>query len=336
MRALLCLLMACSTLEEFEDPAKVDSSASEPESDTPEADDSGNPEPADTGTPQDADGDGIPNNEDLCPGLLSAENGDLDGDLRGDPCDEDRDGDEIPNPRDLFPEDPTLPGVASQDHVYAHGPYDLWRLDVPSRQLQSLGGFRFDRRAGSITDVAIDRYGVLYAVSFSDAFVCSPDTAECWWIGALPGSYNGLTFVPDDLGQEDVLVGIATGGVWTGFRDVPLSFTSQPWGGYGSGFSSSGDAFHIRGQGTYAAVNQAGRSSVVIVEVDTRGRVVREVVEITGTYGVYGIGGWTETIFAFASGGDIFEIKPATGAYSVIARNPGGWWGAGVKTIVVP
>lgn len=283
----------------------------------------------------DRDGDGVVDDEDLCPDVPDPANGDMDGDGDGDACDLDRDGDQIPDDRDLFPDDRVRPGVASQDHVYAHSPTDLWRLDVPSRTLVRVGGFTFDRSAGQVTDVAIDLHGVLYAVTFYDLFVCHPERAVCWWVGRLPGTYNGLTFVPDATGTTDVLVGITTGGTWTALHGVPFGLQAGTWGGYGQGYASSGDAYHIRSQGTYAAVNKAGRSAVTIAEVDTTGRVLREVVELTGHSGVYGIGGWTQTIFAFSSNGDVIEIKPATGDRVTIARGPS-WWGAGVKTIVVP
>lgn len=329
------LLVACAPLERV---PSLDTA--EPTVDDTERADAGYDteappvEPVDTGL-DDRDGDGVPNDVDLCPDDADPDNLDLDGDELGDACDPERDGDGIPNARDLFPDDPSLPGVASQDHVYPHGPNELHRLDVPSRTLARMGAFRFDRSAGQVTDVAIDRFGVLYAVTFSDAFVCHPETAECWWVGALPGSYNGLTFVPDDADQTDVLVGIATGGSWTALEGVPLGLAPRTWGGYGGGYSSSGDAFHIRGEGTFAAVNKVGRSGVVLVETDTHGRVQREIVELTGAGGVFGIGGWTGLVFAFASGGAVIEVKPDTGAYRTATSGPG-WWGAGVKTVVVP
>lgn len=331
---LVAVAAACAPIRVFEDPTKVPPERTDTDVSVVVDDTSPPFVPRDTGLADDQDQDGVVDDDDNCVREPNPDQADLDGDLLGDACDEDRDGDTIPNHRDLFADDGDQPGVASQDHVYAHGPYDLWRFDVPSRTLQAVGPFTFDQNGGSITDVAIDRYGVLYAVSFSNCFVCNPYTAECWRIGPLPGSYNGLTFVPDDLGQADVLIGIANAGSWTSFPDVPFGMTPGSWGGYGPGYSSSGDAFHVRNTGTFAAVN-GPNSGVDIVETDIHGQIFRTVATLTGMGGIYGIGGWSDTIFAFASSGAIIEMKPATGDWWVIANGPG-WWGAGVKTIVVP
>lgn len=331
------LIAGCAPLEVFDDPNKQPPVVpSDRDTDAAGVDTAPEPVIPEDTAPEigDSDGDGILDPDDNCVDVRNPGQQDFDGDGEGDLCDDDIDGDFIPNERDLFPNDNTLPGVASQDHVYAHGPSDLWRFDVPRRALQAVGSFRFDQRSGSITDIAIDQYGVLYAVSFSDVFVCNPDTAQCWWIGGLGGSYNGLTFVPDDAGIEDVLVGISTNGTWTAYTGVPNSVTPSSWGGYGSGRSSSGDAFHIRGTGTFAAVNTAGVSGIDIIEVGTHGAFVRTLTNLNYS-GVFGIAGAANVIFAFTSAGAIEEIDMVTGEHHVVATGTS-WWGAGVKTIVLP
>ncbi len=333
--AIVSGLCACAAVTPFKDPAQVEDGPKDSDLPPVVVDETGLEPDTDLPVGPDRDLDGITDADDLCPDLYDPTNVDADGDGDGDPCDIDRDGDGIPNDRDLFADDYFRPGSASQDHVYAHGPGELWRLDVPTRVLTRIGAFTFDKSGSSITDVAIDRYGVLYAVSFSDLFVCHPDYAECWWVGRLPGSYNGLTFVPDAAGTEDVLVGISTSGTWTALYDVPFSLRAAPWGAFGNGYSSSGDAFYIAGQGAYAAVNKSGSRYVVVAEVNTSGKVLSDLVELQGHSGVYGIAGWTQIVFAFSSNGDILEIKPSTGGYITLTRGIS-WWGAGVKTVVVP
>lgn len=62
--------------------------------------------PSDSGpvVDSDRDGDGIPDEDDLCPDVPDPDQADLDGDGVGDACDPDRDGDGIPNERDLCPD----------------------------------------------------------------------------------------------------------------------------------------------------------------------------------------------------------------------------------------
>jgi hypothetical protein len=290
--------------------------------------------PTETGlAPGDVDGDGVLDPDDNCVDEANPGQADHDGDDIGDLCDDDGDGDLIPDDFDLFPTDPARPGRASADTVYCHGPGDLWSFNVASLRLAPVANFSFDRSAGSVTDIAIDRYGVLYAITFGDAFVCNPQTAECWYIGTLASSYNGLSFVPSAVpGQPESFVAIANNGTWTAYAGVPFSFTPSPLGGYG-GPSSSGDVFHIAGEGTFAAVDGLGPGTT-IVETDSTGNILRTVSTLGGqVYGVYGLAGWSQVIYAFASSGAVLQIDPVSGDWRELTRGTS-WWGAGVRTVI--
>lgn len=332
---LMVFISACS-VEPWEDPTQGSYQPPETEqtatpTPAPDVEDDTVYVPVDTAGP-DSDGDGIPDATDNCPDDPNPDQSDYDVDGEGDVCDDDPDGDGIPSERDLFPRDTTLPGVSSPDTVYAHGPSELYAFNVNNNSVQFIGNFSFDSNGGSITDIAIDSYGVLYAITFSDAFVCNPQTAECWHIGGLSGSYNGLTFVPPTQpGGYEGLVGIAISGTWTRYDGVPFDLVSTPLGAYTGGYGSSGDAFHIIGEGTFAAVTAGG--TVSVVEVSTSAQVLRTVAVPSGVGGIYGIAGWSQVIYAFASNGNILRIDPNSGDYTIVASGPS-WWGAGVKTFI--
>jgi hypothetical protein len=332
----MLMLLGCGPLEVFDDPTQQAPEVDSPEPErTPPPQTGDDPMPVDheeTGV-TDSDGDGVYDRFDNCVDVPNPEQGDFDVDGIGNLCDDERDGDGIPDDRDLFPRDPDLPGVSSPDTVYAHGPNDLHAFNVNTNTIRFIGNFSFDMNGGSITDIAIDRYGVLYAITFSHAFVCNPQDAECWHIGALAGSYNGLTFIPPaQPGGPERLVGIAINGSWTQYDGVPYALNPSGLGSYTGGYGSSGDAFHINGTGTFAAVT-GGASGVQIVEVTPSAQVLRTVAD--GFGGIYGIAGWSDTIYAFASNGNVVRIDPTTGDESIVASGPS-WWGAGVKTYVVP
>ncbi|MEZ4315884.1 MAG: thrombospondin type 3 repeat-containing protein [Myxococcota bacterium] len=295
-----------------------------PDTDTDVVEETDVPPPADT------DGDGLTDDIDNCRQDANADQADLDLDGYGDACDVDVDGDQIPDEFDLFPLDPNRPGTALDDTAYAHTATQLFSFGVDSHIVTPIGTPNVD--AGILTDIAIDRYGVLYAITFDDLYVCHPQTAECWFLGALPSSSNGLSFLPQGtlLADRDALVGIAQDGTWSLLTVTGATVQTSTVGGYGGTWESSGDVFSVLGTGTFAAIDQGG--DVVIAEVDpTNGALIRQVVQVP--YGeIYGIAGWDGVIFAFDASGDILTIDPDTGAWSVLTTYAAAWYGAGVRT----
>jgi hypothetical protein len=192
-----------------------------------------------------------------------------------------------------------------------------------------------DGSAGSMTDIAIDRFGVLYGITFDDLHVCEPTSAACYHLAALPDDSNGLTFVPPGTVEDDddALIGIAISGNW---RHMQLSggmVAQVLLGSYGVGYSSSGDAFSIEGVGTFASVDAAADPSDMIVEVDPAdGTVLQEIGSLTGYTAVYGIAGWQGAIFAFDETGDVLLVNPSDGTFELVNDTLNAWWGAAVTT----
>ncbi len=288
-------------------------------------------EDTDPPTPVDTDGDGVTDDVDNCIQTPNANQADLDGDLLGDLCDTDRDGDNVPDEFDIRPDDGLLPGTAQPDTIYAHTSSTLYSMDVDTYAVTEIGALDV---VGSVTDIAIDRYGVLYAITFDDLYICNPNDAGCFPLGELPASSNGLTFVPQGTIEtdRDSLIGISQDGDWSLLTVQNGAVTASDVGGYGPDFTSSGDVFSILGVGTYAAIDPTEGGDDSIVEVDpATGEILNTIATVPYT-SIWGIAGWDDQIFAFDETGDILAIDPATGDWSVIQSDGTAWWGAGVQT----
>ncbi|MFO0745805.1 MAG: hypothetical protein U1F43_09035 [Myxococcota bacterium] len=298
---------------------------------------------------RDDDFDGVDDGADNCPGLFNPDQKDVDHDGIGNPCDavvDDRDGDNVPDVADPFPDDPQRPGVVNAATVYAHTSTELYYLEVKTGDVYLVDAFHWPADASSreMTDIAIDRFGVLYGISFADVFAIDPQTAQCWRLAPLPQEFNGLTMVPADLlGQaDDMLVGISNEGGWWRLQLVPTVPPSAQqrvqltfFGQYGSSWTSSGDAFSIVGVGTFATVDTASDDRDYLVAIDpTTGAVSQTIGRITGFDSVYGLAGWRDKAFAFDASGEVMVLDLTTGAIVTRKQTGHAWWGAGVRTIL--
>ncbi|MBM4371034.1 MAG: hypothetical protein FJ098_05230 [Deltaproteobacteria bacterium] len=252
----------------------------------------------------------------------------------------DGDLDGIPDAFDPFPGDGDRPGTGSAMSVYMHTADTLWKLDVKSYAITEIGDFQWpwDWADHRMTDIAMDRFGVLYGVSFDTFYTCHPQTAECWTLGDLPENFNGLTLIPEGTLEpdQDVLIGISGGGGWYRLELQGGSLTASKLGEFGGPYTSSGDAYSIAGAGTFAAANKAGQADDVLVALDpATGQVLEEIGTLSGYDDVYGLAGWTGKAFAFDEGGAVLIVDTATGAVvQVIEETSEPWWGAGVRTLI--
>jgi hypothetical protein len=250
----------------------------------------------------------------------------------------DQDDDGLPDGDDPFPMDPDLPGFVEQFVIYAHTSGTLYTMDVDAPYaIGQVGNFSFPNGGnGSVTDCAIDRWGVLYVITFDNLHVCNPATAECYNLAAIGESSNGMTFIPPGVIEpaDDSLIGIANSGSWRHMELVGNMVNMMVIGSYGPGYSSSGDAFSIENVGTYGSVNGAGFNDI-IVEVDpASGDVLSELATLTGYTSTYGLAGWEGAIFAFDETGDVLLVDPADGTWAPINMTNQSWWGACVGTVI--
>jgi len=93
----------------------------------------------------------------------------------------------------------------------------------------------------------MNAFGVLYAVTFNDLFACNPNTAACYYLGALPQSFNGLTALPVGVldPTKETLVGVANSGAWCRLDVSNGQIAITQIGQYGAGYTSAGDAYSI-------------------------------------------------------------------------------------------
>jgi hypothetical protein len=296
----------------------------------------------------DRDRDEVPDAVDNCPPVFNPGQADADRDGLGDACEVsegDPDGDGVPDPADPYPNDAARPGVAPPGTIYVHTPRELYRFDVKSMAITLVGPVAFadppsyDPRP-FIADIAIDRHGVVWGISFNDIYIINPHTAEAWHIGVLPRSFNALTWLPGSVaGQgEDVLVGISLLGDWYRLSldasgSEPLATATQ-FGSLGGGWRPSGDAFSIVGVGTFVSVDFIEDDH--LVEVDpTSGAILRFVGRIGDLRLVYGLAGWRGKVFAFDESGAVLVLDPTTGEVTSRRETALQWWGAGVRTVIV-
>ncbi len=259
-------------------------------------------------------------------------------------CAADTDQDGIPDIADPAPEDEDFPGTVAADAVYAHTKDALYVMNVKTYQLDKVGDFQWTDDGGNhlVTDLAVDRYGVLYAVTFEDVYICSPVNAGCLWVGDQPEGwfyFNGLTLVPQGYldPYADTLVAISDDGGWYRLTLDDGQFSAYKLGEYGAPYSSAGDAYSIDGVGTFAAVHKDGASQDFLVQVNpSNGKVMAEIGPISGYTGIFGLAGWAAKAFAFDKEGDVILVDTTTGEIQVLHETGLSWWGAGVRTVLDP
>jgi len=259
-----------------------------------------------------------------------------------DPRCHDGDGDGVPDRDDLWPEDRERPGTVEANTVYANTWAELYRIGVKTHPIELQCAFAFPDDGGThgMTDIAIDRWGVLYGITFDRLYVIDPRTCDCELLAGLDGAWNGLTFVPRGLldGDDDVLVGLTVGGAWARLDLVDGVAVSTVLGGLGEGRGSSGDAFSVVELGTYAIADRGEGTIDELAIIDPVDGAILEVVGPIGGYtAIYGLAGWYERVYAFDEDGDVLTIDIATGEVELIGRRQGVyWWGAGVKARIGP
>jgi len=266
-------------------------------------------------------------------------NGDGDDDESGedDPppdCDLDSheldcDGDGIPDADDPFPEDRDRPGRARSDLIYLQSSTTLSTLDMRAGvTVTPIADFTFpDDSYGQVTDIAIDRFGVLYAISSALLHACHPETAECWALAELPT--NSLGFVPigvvDD--EDDILVTLA-GTTWIAVRQRGPEIGVFEIGDVESPYSSSGDiATTAAGLTVFTSNWSTGGDVVVGIDPATA-----EIVGLIGTpptiFQVWGVVAYDDALVLCDQTGVLMSFDPSTGAGYTIGAAPHECWGA--------
>jgi hypothetical protein len=216
--------------------------------------------------------------------------------------------------------------------VYAHSDSELYSIDPDTLKVTLVGPFQWPDLADQMTDIAIDKNGLMIGISYDKVYSVDAMTAKCTYLAPLDRSFNGLSFVPataTDATTDDKLVAAALDGSL--YELDRNSGASHPIGNYGGGLGSSGDVVSVSGFGTVATVSGGG-SSDALATIDTATGVA-QVIGSTGVSGIWGLAFWKDKVFGFTSTNDFVLIDPKTGKATMVQSGAVSWWGAGVTTV---
>lgn len=222
--------------------------------------------------------------------------------------------------------------------LYAHTAEELYKLDVAAKAFVLTGKWSYDKNAGSVTDIALDGYGQLFAITHKDLFQCNVDTAKCKWLAAMPEQYYGMTLVPKGTvdPNKDAMIGVSQDGDWVQIVVTGGVVKLQKLGNFGSGWLCSGDAFSVGGVGTFATVKKATGGNDSLASIDPKTGKVLKIIGDTGVKSLFGLAWWDNVVYGFSSDGNVYELDITTGKATPIGgiSAPKGlkWWGAGVST----
>jgi hypothetical protein len=215
--------------------------------------------------------------------------------------------------------------------IYAHSPTTLFRFDPSKNELTALGDFESVNGGsiGNVTDLAIDKSGVMYAAVFGALYRVEYKSGppKCTQLATIGAQFNGLAVVADGT-----LLGVESGGSVHRIVVDSTGAKVTKIGDYG-GHTSSGDI--ASGDAVYAATKTAGDAADHLVTIDPATGNVTKDLGSTGIGGVgsgmYGIAYAKGVLYGFASNGSIYKLDPKTAAaveLPLANKPPGGFWGA--------
>jgi hypothetical protein len=220
--------------------------------------------------------------------------------------------------------------------VYAHSGADLFSVDPQTLQFSRVGNFAIREPApvkflNDVTDIAVDRDGRIVGTTFNRLLQIDPATADCTPIASLPPgrSFNGLSWIRTDAGEERLLATTLDGGV---YQIDPANGTASQVGALGAGLRSSGDLVSVASYGTLVTVTGPGSDRLARIDPATGQATI---IGDTGFQKIWGLGFWGSRVFGFTNTGQFILIDPKTGAGMLVESIPAyPFWGAGVTTSV--
>ena len=219
---------------------------------------------------------------------------------------------------------PPGPGPVELDTIYVNSGDSLFTFVPQTNTFERVGPFVLeDGSAASVTDIAIDRFGYLYAVSVGALYVCDPETVTCERIGTT--SANSAGFVEfgalsptDDVlilveGSDVVQVVVREGGA-----DVVRVGTLE-------GYSSSGDVMPLGGTLMLLSSPAPGGGDVLVAFDASNAEIVGEVAELPPL--TYGLAGFAGEVWGFTDRGQIVFVDDS-GLAVEVGRTDVRLWGA--------
>jgi hypothetical protein len=221
---------------------------------------------------------------------------------------------------------------AETTYVYAHTASTLYRVDPDTLAISLVGNFQWPGGSDQMTDIAIDKTGLMIGVSFDKVYRVDPSNAHATLLSAsLDGTFNGLSFVPATmLGTtgDDVLVG-TRGSDGVVMRIDAMTGSATQVGNMGA-YQSSGDLVAVEGFGTVQTVLGTSSDRLARLAMLTFNATP---IGDTGYGEIWGLAFWKNKIYGFTNSGQFVLIDPATGHATLVSTNGEAWWGAAVTTL---
>lgn len=250
-----------------------------------------------------------------------------------------------PDPSDAGPDVPDTrpPPTGMPDplsRIWVNTPRELFSFDPQTRLLTEVGAFSEGGVVpASITDLAVDGEGNLWAASFHTLFRVDTTTAELTRVGDFDQDsvrMNAMSFVAAGLLDplEETLVVVATNGDYYRVDDTNAHLV--PLGTVGPEYLSSGDLVSVGAASTtYAAAQRPGDDMDVLVEFDLATGEMAPVGVDIGHDRIYGMAYHSMELFGFTCDGDVLLIDLETGVGTPLDHAAERcFWGAAVSTAV--
>lgn len=176
----------------------------------------------------------------------------------------------------------------------------------------------WDNDTPSITDIAIDMQGRMFAVASDRLYQVNPSNADLTFIAELEERLYGLAFSSDGrlfgAGSGLYVVDIRSGALTPFEVDVD--------------YETSGDIVGLpdgRLYWTVTGVNPDAGDDLVIVDPNNGNTAYRGCI---GQVDLWGVGYYDGQLFGFSNTGIMTEIDPSSGTATNQITLEGEWWGA--------
>ena len=230
----------------------------------------------------------------------------------------------------VVPEDSSVEdGAVTVYEAFSHDGYQLFGVSLTDFSVRVVDWFSYNGgNGGAITDIAMDRAGRLWGITFEELYRIDTDTAACTYVGRVSAGVtcNGLAAVgPGAPGiDQNQLVAACESGL---FVIDPVSMDMTFLASFQSGFQSSGDVVFVPGEGLYVTIWSSASNTDVLAlfRLPVSGSVA--VGEI-GVREIYGLAYWNDRLFGFSQSGGIYEISLTSGGGTTLAMTEYSFWGA--------
>ena len=222
-----------------------------------------------------------------------------------------------PSEEDTGYEEPIDEIPSATEVMYLHTSNLLYSFDEDGN-IDTIGQFYIqDDYAPSITDLAIDLSGKMYAVSNSGLYKVDPNDARLEFVCSMDQYLVGLTFLADGR-----LLAAGDSILWIDPNSCARAvFVEDEY------YQTSGDIVGLPDGNLYWTVRGDGGGDELVRVNGITGET--EFIGVIGSINLWGVAYFNEVLYGFSSTGTIVHIDPNT-AYAFQEESTQGqyWWGA--------